>query len=69
MCLLEACLSKGHMPTPEEAVTEAQNDGKSPPLYHFPPAPANSTSQTWLLHSWLALDTEYDQTSVDFSLD
>lgn len=29
MCLLEACLSNRHMPTPEEAVTEAQNDGES----------------------------------------
>ena len=27
MRLLEACLNNRHMPTPEEAVTEAQNDG------------------------------------------
>ena len=30
MCLMEACLSTGHMPTPEEAITEAQNDGEYP---------------------------------------
>ena len=28
MRLLEACLNNRHMPTPEEAVTEAQNDGE-----------------------------------------
>lgn len=33
MCLVEACLSTGHMPTPEEAVTEAQNDGESPAVH------------------------------------
>lgn len=27
MCLLEACLSTGHMPTPEQALSEAQKDG------------------------------------------
>ena len=28
MSLLEACLSTGHMPTPEEAVSDAQKDGR-----------------------------------------
>ena len=30
MSLLEACLSTGHMPTPEEAVSDAQKDGGLP---------------------------------------
>lgn len=32
MCLLDACLSTAHMPTPEEAVTEAQKDGAQSPV-------------------------------------
>ena len=44
MSLLEACLSTGHMPTPEEAVSDAQKEGG-------PPEHTGTADDSWRLRS------------------
>lgn len=60
MCLLEACLSTAHMPTPEEAVTEAQKDGGQSSVS----TPGRHVSPSQALQLLLLPDARYDRRDV-----